>query len=477
MTKRFGMFGALACLAVVLAACGKAAVPATPAVSAAPAVTEEHSVNVPVPSSDAAAPQAATAPPASPAPDAPVTPPVANAPSNAPSPASPAGGEQASATPPASDAPSVSPASAAPTEGEVAKAEPGKDAAAASSAPAPPASEKIARVGDMIITAQEFARDVTQRAAQLAKERGQQPNPDDPSFRATVLAEMIDARVLRWVATHAVTVTDEEVNREYGRGRRVLGSQGNFEEYLKREGLDEAGLKALLRDRLAIEAYKNQKFDGAAVSEEEIKKLYDEWSAAGRFDRKERTADIQHLGVHQEGDQPADLEKAKTTVEAARARIAAGEAFDKVAIEVSDDKNVAQSGGMYPEVSPSNLPPYIGERLFKQTPGELSEPFEGGKAWHLVKVLSVNEPGKVTFEKAHDQIRNYLLEGRRRECVTKAVDQAKYLMDIEIFKTELRPKQGPGANALPKPPEPPAQAPADGSIAAPKAETKDAAAQ
>ena len=448
MTKRFGMVGAFACLTLVLVACGKAAEPSAPAVPAPPAVTEEHSVSVPVPSGDRSgvAPAPAANAPAEAVPAAPATPTA---------PATPAEGEQTKETPPATAPPPAS-------------------------APQPPAAnaqipDKIARVGDMIITTQEFTRDLAQRAAQLTQERGQQVNPDDPSFRATMLAEMIDARVLRWVATHAVTVSDEEVDREYGRGRRVLGSQGNFDEYLKREGLDEAGLKALLRDRLSIEAYKKKKLDEAAVPEEDVKKLYDEWSAAGRFDRKERTADILHLGVHPEGDQPADIEKAKKTVEDARARIAAGEAFEKLAVEISDDKNVAQTGGLYPEVSPTNLPPYIGDRLFKETPGELSEPFEGGKAWHLIKVLSVNEPGKVTFEKAHDQIRNYLLEGKRREAIAKAVDQAKYLMDIEIFKAELRPKEGPGSSsAPPKQAEPPATQPETQQQAAPKAESKDA---
>ena len=102
----------------------------------------------------------------------------------------------------------------------------------------------------------------------------------------------------------------------------------------------------------------------------------------------------------------------------------------------------------------------------------------GGNAWHLVKVLSVSEPGRVTYEKAHDQIRKYLLEEKRREAVTKAVDQAKYLMDIEIFKAELRPKEGPGsAGPLPKPLEPPARSPEEYRQAAPKAETGAAAAQ
>lgn len=443
MTKRVGLFGALALLAVVLGACGKTSEPVAPPASVAPAATVEHSVSVSLPPGGKADVMPAVTAPAK-------TEPVV--------PAAPENEGQPKEAPPA--------------------AEPKTDAAAAPAPATPQIPEKIARVGDMIITGQEFTRDLAQRAAQLSQEQGQALNPDDPSFRAMALAEMIDARVLRWVASHAVTVSDEDLNREFARGRRVLGSDGRFEEYLKREGLDEAGLKALLRDRMAIETYRKQKFDEAGVSEDEIKKMYDEWSAAGRFDRKERTADIQHLGVHAEGTQPADLEKAKQAVEAARARILAGESFNQLAIEVSDDKNVAQTGGLYPEVTAARVPPHIAERMFKQAPGELSEAFEGDKAWHLLKVLSVNEPGKITIEKAHDQIRSYLLEGKRRDAVAKAVDQAKYLMDIEIYRAELRPKEGLGSSAAPlKQPEPPASPPENGQQAAPKADTKEPAAQ
>jgi foldase protein PrsA len=410
MKVRFGVCCALALLVLALGACGKGAEPGTPA---APAVTEERSVSVSLPPAEPAAE-------ATPAPSVPAAAAVA-APEVVPTPMEP------------KTDPTVAPAEAA-----------------------PPIPEKIARVGDVIITAEEFTRDLALRAAQESKEQGQPVNPDDPNFRAVALGEMIDARVLRSVASRSVVVSDEDLNREFARGRRVVGSEARFQEYLKREGLDEAGLKSLLRDRMAIEAYRKQKLDESAVTEEEIQKLYDQWSAAGRFDRKERTADIEHLGVHPEGDQPADLEKAKKTVEDARARIAAGESFRVLAVEVSDDKNVAQTGGLYPEVSASGVPVYIAERLFKQAPGELSELFEGDKAWHLLKVLSVNEPGKITLEKAHDQIRNYLLESKRQDALTKAIDQAKYLMDIEIYKAELRPKEGPGSSEMPQiPPGPP----------------------
>ena len=436
MTRQIGLVGALVLVAALVVACGKAAVPIAPAVPAAPSAPEEHSVSVPLPPGVKAEVM-----------------PAPGAQADTPTPAAPAASDQPNPTPPPA-------------------AEPSKDTAAQAPAQTPPIPDKVARVGDMVITTQEYTRDLAQRAAQISQEQGQQVNPDDPEFRAVTLGQMIDARVLRWVATHAATVTDEEVNREYERGRRVLGSGDKFEEYLKREGLDEAGLKALLHDRIAIETYKKKKLDEAAVTEEEIGRLYEEWSGAGRFDRKERTADILHLGVHQEGTEPADMEKAKKSVEDARARIAAGESFSQVAIDVSDDKNVVQTGGLYPEVSPPKLPPYIADRIFKQTVGDVSEAFEGGNAWHLLKVVSVNEPGKVTLEKAHDQIRNYLLDSKRQEAVATAVDKAKYLMDIEIYKAELRPKAGPGSGAPPsESPDSPAGTPAANT------ESKDKAAQ
>ena len=331
-------------------------------------------------------------------------------------------------------APAPEPSPAAPTTPEGEKSE-----------TAVPLPDKVARVGDMVITGQEYARDLAMRVAALRRDGNMHVDPNDREFRAAALAEMIDARVLCWVASRAVTVSDEEVNREFDRGRRVVGSEERFQEYLKREGVDQAGLKGMIRDRLCIEAYKKRRLDETAVSDEEVKKLYDQWEPAGRFDRKERTADLLHIAIHPLGDQPADMEEARKAVEAARARIAAGEDFRKVAAEVSDDKNVAQTGGYYPEASAGNLPQYIAERMFNQPVNELSAPFEGGRAWHLLQVLSVNEPGKVSFEKARDQIRNFLLEGKRREEMSKAIEQAKFVMDIEIYKAELRPEKGPGS--------------------------------
>jgi parvulin-like peptidyl-prolyl isomerase len=247
---------------------------------------------------------------------------------------------------------------------------------------------------------------------------------------------MIDARVLRMVAIQAVTVSDDAVEKEFQRGKRLIGSEDKFKEYLKNEELDEAGLRREIRDRLAVQEYTRKKTADLSVTDDEIKARYDQLTAEGKTRRMEKTADIQHIAVYAPSGQQAEKDAARKKVEDARARILAGEPFETVAREVSDDQKAQESGGLYPETPQSIMQDYLATRMFSQPVGELSEPFEGGSGWHLMKVVSVNEPGPIPMEKARDRVSRLILDSKKREAMANEIDRAKFLVHVEVYKTD-----------------------------------------
>ncbi|NLV41105.1 MAG: hypothetical protein GXY15_07740 [Candidatus Hydrogenedentes bacterium] len=306
----------------------------------------------------------------------------------------------------------------------------------------PPLPEKIAQVGQYVITGEEFQRDLTIRARQLAARTGR-PVIRDGAFRRETLGARIDAVVLQQIAEASVSIEDAAVEKEFARARAGFPSEERFQEWMTRTGVNADTLRREIRARLAIRAYSDQKTANLSVTEDEVRAHYDALSAEGLMRRSVRTADVSHLVVTVKGDTPEDSQHAKERAEAARSRILAGEAFEEVAREMSEDPAVSEHGGRFLEASGAGFPPLIAEKIFLQPAGELPEPFEGGGAWHLLRVDGVNEPGVVPYEKASERLRAAVLARKKQEVLETLVDSARKVTHIEVFSGDMAPDVRP----------------------------------
>lgn len=317
----------------------------------------------------------------------------------------------------------------------------------------PPMPQVVAKVGSHVITGDEFQRDLALRLLQVSRNGAVSVEPD-LRFRRETLQERIDGLVLQQLAESAAPVEDAEVEREFKRGLDGFPTRESFLEYLDKAGLDEDSLKRQIRARLAVEKYREQKTGHLSVPDEAVREQYDSWVRSGLLNRKERTADLAHIMVVIKGTEQADRDHALGIVRAARDRILAGESFEAVAREVSEEPSVRRTGGRYVEVAAQGMPDYIAARMFVQPAGELPEPFDAAGAWHLLRVDAVNEPGVVPFEKAEERIRGAILEHARTGELAKLIDNAKLLMDITIYKAELDTRTPPVVPpTTPPPPE------------------------
>ncbi len=292
--------------------------------------------------------------------------------------------------------------------------------------------EVVARVGDEVISGAEFKRDLAYRARRSEVATGQVARVDS-KFRRETLDEVIDGRVLRILARNAgTTASDEDVNREFEEGKAALGSEEAYQAYLKREGLSEEEVKTELRQRLVVEKWVAEQTKDITVSEEEVKAEYQEWVKDGMATRTGQTVDLAHILVRAKEKDAASQEAAKKKVEAARARIVAGERFQDVAKQVSEDPLSAPLGGVYEEASHGQVLPEVQERMGTLPVGEVSEPFQSRLGWHIMIVLSRNEPGQIPFERMKDRVLNAIITARKQHLIDQQVQQARTLIKIEI---------------------------------------------
>ncbi len=180
---------------------------------------------------------------------------------------------------------------------------------------------------------------------------------------------------------------------------------------------------AYLREKMLLEEYMQSEID-AVVTEEAARDLY-ETTTAGIEPEEEVRA--RHILVEEE-------EQAR----AALARLDAGESFEDLAAELSQDPGSARRGGDLGYFTQDRMVAPFAEAAFALGPGEVSEPVETQFGWHVIKLEDRRDTELPDFEDMRGQIENFL---------TRQAQQAFILglregVEIEIVEDE----EGEGAN-------------------------------
>jgi peptidyl-prolyl cis-trans isomerase SurA len=157
-------------------------------------------------------------------------------------------------------------------------------------------------------------------------------------------------------------------------------------ERLRADGTDLARFRATLRDQLLIEKLREREvYPRIRISDEEIEQHLAQQRAAAAADVQLNIAQI--LITVPEGAGESIVAARRAAAEAALARVRAGEPFDRVAREVSEDGNRERGGeiGLRPA---TRLPDLFSSVVKDFKVGEVSAaPLRSGAGFHVLKLL------------------------------------------------------------------------------------------
>ena len=124
-------------------------------------------------------------------------------------------------------------------------------------------------------------------------------------------------------------------------------------------------------------------------------------------------------------------------LQAAKARIDAGENFAEVARQMSTNVNTAPVGGAIPPftINATNVPQVFRDTAFSLKVGEVSDPVLADGAYHLIKVENRIEPKVVKFEDVKESLRadlnDKVLQAAVQELREKLQRQTRANLQIE----------------------------------------------
>lgn len=114
--------------------------------------------------------------------------------------------------------------------------------------------------------------------------------------------------------------------------------------------------------------------------------------------RTDPTIDFYHILIADDGER-SEAELMRRALEV-HDRIGAGEDFQAVAKEVSDDPSVDENGGLLSDVKPAEIVPQLASVLQETPPEELAAPVRSRFGWHITMLVRVNEGQEMSWEEA-----------------------------------------------------------------------------
>ncbi len=316
-------------------------------------------------------------------------------------------------------------------------AAPSADTTAAAPAERPRITGPVAKVNGVEIPSSVFYEEldkITSRGAQIPADRVAR-------IEQNILKRLIEQELINQAVKEAqVVVPDEDLKKGFEEYKQRFQSEEQFENYLKHGRVTKESIEQRIRERRALELLLEKKGD-MAVTDAEAQDFY---GKNERFYTEKAGIRASHILIKlPENPTPEDDKKAMDKVKQAQERLKKGEAFDKVATEMSEGP-AANKGGDLGFFSQGRMVKEFEDVAFKMKVNEVSEPVKTRFGYHIIKLMERREDRKKTFEEVKEQIvkslQNKKFFTERRKLLADLEKNAK----IEKFIAEP-PPEAPGA--------------------------------
>lgn len=135
-----------------------------------------------------------------------------------------------------------------------------------------------------------------------------------------------------------------------------------------------------------------------------------------------------------------DVEKARQQALTARKRIQAGEPFEKVAKEMSQDP-AAAGGGDLGYVERGRFNAKFEEAALALKANEISEPVQTPFGWHVIRLIDVRAAQGKSFDDVKEDIKNEIMPRKRQEAfeafMASLKDKYKVAIDEQALNNAL----------------------------------------
>ncbi|NMB00189.1 MAG: tetratricopeptide repeat protein [Firmicutes bacterium] len=277
------------------------------------------------------------------------------------------------------------------------------------------ATTVVATVNGQGITLYDLYRTFIRQLQQLEQQQGSVPGRSYEAVRYQALESLVNSVVVsQEMAKRNLTASKAEVDAELQQIINLFSSEDEYKEQLKLAGLTEEQFRAQLAEEVKFEKFQKEIIGDLAVSEQEIKDLYEQ-------------VRVSHILIS-----PAGLTDEDWTVAEGRAWEVYAQVdvdnFAEVAETVSEDAS-ATRGGDLGYISKGQTVPEFENTAFSLAVGQISEPVRSAYGYHIITVTDRKDAEGEEFEKVRplleDLIRNEKGQADLLAWIEKARSEAE----------------------------------------------------
>ena len=222
-----------------------------------------------------------------------------------------------------------------------------------------------------------------------------------------------------------------------------LQDEQKFQAALRQEGMTIDDLrKNVERQFLVSRVQQDEVGSKLSITEEEARQYYlahkDEFVEPASVTFREIMIEIPTTTQGGEaGVNVAADEQAKKEAEAARARIAAGEDFGKVAAEVSDSSSKA-NGGLIGPFALADVSDTLRKMLEPMKPGDVTQPMRTANGYQILKLETMKVAAAQSFESVRDLVADKVYDARQQSEMRKFLARIRSQALIEWKNQDLK---------------------------------------
>lgn len=254
----------------------------------------------------------------------------------------------------------------------------------------------LVEINNQIITESELQKRITDLRKRAIASRGNAPSREQ--FRPKVLERMILERLqIERASQYGIRLNQAALNKrveDIANQNKISVAQLRRE--LLKEGVDFADFREdIKRNAIITSARKRLVFEKIKVSDSEIKQFLINQERTGDKDTRYHLSHIL-IGVPEDANSNA-LQQAREKANKALQRLQSGEAFGKVAIELSNGHKALEGGdlGWRPA---SELPALFVSSIAKLSAGDTSELIQSPSGFHILRYHARENTKRVIIE-------------------------------------------------------------------------------
>lgn len=262
-------------------------------------------------------------------------------------------------------------------------------------------------------------------------------------FKEQILEKLIEDELVAQAAEQAgIKIDEAEVDTQLEEFKKLIDTNPEYKEYLKQNNIGDDFMRSQMSADNLLRDFKADYEKNHPVSEEDMKKYYDENRDMFRSNEV-RASHILISTIDEKTRLPlSEEEKAKAKIKAEELlkKVKAGEDFSELAKKFSQDPGSGQLGGDLGFFPKGQMVKPFEDAAFSMNVGEVSELVESNFGYHIIKVTDKKDEMS-TFDEVKDRISDNLAGESYQSYITELKEQAKIEKNEELLKKEEKKEE------------------------------------